>query len=41
MWTTYIEAIGFYAPAWGQRWSKLPDVVPPTCNVLLRPIFLF
>jgi hypothetical protein len=29
-WTTYIEAIGFHAPAWGLRWSKLPDLVPLT-----------
>jgi hypothetical protein len=36
-WTTYIEAIGFHAPARGQRWSKFSEVVAPTCNFLLRP----
>jgi hypothetical protein len=40
-WTTYIEAIGYHALAWGQRWSKLPEVVPLTCNFSLRPFFSF
>jgi hypothetical protein len=39
-WTTYIEAIGFHAPAWGQRWSKLTEVVPLTCNVSLHPFLI-
>jgi hypothetical protein len=39
--TTYIEAIGFHAPAWGQRWSKFPKVVLVTCNFLLHPFFHF
>jgi hypothetical protein len=40
-WTTYIEAIGFDAPAPGRRWSKLPEVVPTTCHFSLHPFFLF
>jgi hypothetical protein len=38
---SYIEAIGFYASAWGQRWSKLFKVVSLTCNFLLIGIWTY
>jgi hypothetical protein len=38
---SYIEAIGFYASAWGQRWSKLSEVVSLTCNFLLIGIWTY
>jgi hypothetical protein len=40
MYTNMEEAIGFHTSAWGQKWSKLPEVVPPTCNFSLRPFFI-
>jgi hypothetical protein len=36
-----MKAIGFHAPAWGQMWYKLPEVVPPTYTFSLRPLFHF
>jgi hypothetical protein len=39
-WTTYIEEIGFHAPAWCQRWSKLPKMVSLTRNFSLCPFLI-
>jgi hypothetical protein len=30
----------FHAPAWGQRRSKLPQLVPLTCNLSRHPFFI-
>jgi hypothetical protein len=30
----------FHAPPWGQRWSKLPQLVLLTCNFSHRPFFI-
>jgi hypothetical protein len=45
-WTSHVQPtlkhilslrIGSHAQAWAQRWSKLSEVVPTTCNFSLHP----